>query len=81
MYRIIPWEIVRHILGQLDKLDQICLESGFKIFLVHVRGFNIFQGYWDDEENTNKVLDKSGWYDTGDTGVLRLVSHRARPCV
>ncbi|XP_055933207.1 medium-chain acyl-CoA ligase ACSF2, mitochondrial-like isoform X1 [Argiope bruennichi] len=31
-----------------------------------VRGHNTFLGYWDDEEKTAQVLDKTHWYHTGD---------------
>ncbi|MFD1427325.1 class I adenylate-forming enzyme family protein [Kroppenstedtia sanguinis] len=31
------------------------------------RGFHVFQGYWNNEEETKKVL-RDGWYYTGDAG-------------
>ncbi|GBN66099.1 Acyl-CoA synthetase family member 2, mitochondrial [Araneus ventricosus] len=39
-----------------------------------VRGHNTFLGYWDDEEKTAEVLDKTHWYHTG----ARLTSCLAR---
>lgn len=33
---------------------------------LEVRGENIFQGYWRDEERTQKVLRADGWFRTGD---------------
>ncbi|MDA7791448.1 AMP-binding protein [Opitutales bacterium] len=34
------------------------------------RGPNIFAGYWQDAEHSNKVLDENGWFKTGDLGRL-----------
>lgn len=35
-----------------------------------VRGPNIMQGYWNNTQATDEVLDKEGWLHTGDIGVL-----------
>ncbi len=37
---------------------------------VLVRGANVFQGYWENEDATRAVLDAQGWYHTGDLGEL-----------
>ena len=37
---------------------------------IHVRGPNVFAGYWEDPDATNAVLDGEGFYHTGDIGVL-----------
>ncbi|KAJ3440272.1 long-chain-fatty-acid--coa ligase [Anaeramoeba flamelloides] len=37
---------------------------------IWVRGFNVFQGYYKNEELTNQVLTKEGWFKTGDIGEI-----------
>ena len=32
------------------------------------RGGQVFAGYWDDEEATAAVLERDGWFHTGDLG-------------
>ena len=39
-----------------------------------VRGPLLFKGYLDDEENTNKAIDKDGWLHTGDVAMI-LTQH------
>lgn len=37
---------------------------------VHVRGGNVFRGYWNNEQATREALDEGGWFRTGDLGAL-----------
>ena len=37
---------------------------------VVVRGYNLMQGYFDDEAETRKTIDADGWLHTGDIGVM-----------
>jgi long-chain acyl-CoA synthetase len=49
---------------------------------VWVRGENVFQGYWNDDEASRAALTPDGWLRTGDVGVfdddgyLRLVDRK-----
>jgi len=35
-----------------------------------VRGYNVMQGYFNNDEETAKTIDKDGWMHTGDIGVM-----------
>jgi acyl-CoA synthetase (AMP-forming)/AMP-acid ligase II len=37
---------------------------------VWVRGYNIMQAYFDDQEETDKAIDADGWLHTGDIAVM-----------
>src|SRR6201995_4265126 len=37
---------------------------------VVVRGYNVMQGYFEDDEATAATIDSDGWLHTGDIGVL-----------
>jgi long-chain acyl-CoA synthetase len=37
---------------------------------VLAKGPNVFSGYWENEEATRAVLEKDGWYHTGDLGEI-----------
>lgn len=37
---------------------------------IWVRGYNVMQGYFDNEEETRKAITDEGWLKTGDVGVM-----------
>ena len=37
---------------------------------VLIKGENVFQGYWHNDEATREVFDEEGWFHTGDLGEL-----------
>ena len=37
---------------------------------VVVRGYNVMQGYFEDEDETRKTIDAEGWLHTGDVAVM-----------
>ena len=73
-----PWRNIRGSAGQplpetefkivdpISKTTQSIREQG----LVMVKGPQVMSGYLGKIEATNKVLDKDGWFDTGDLGML-----------
>jgi long-chain acyl-CoA synthetase len=40
-----------------------------------IRGPQVMKGYWQHPEETAKVLDKDGWFATGDIGVMEPTGH------
>jgi long-chain acyl-CoA synthetase len=55
------------MLGQLNGYDypsNLTTEEGEIV----AKGPNIMKGYWNNEEETRKVIDPDGWYHTGDVG-------------
>ena len=49
---------------------------------VCLRGENVFSGYYKNKEKTDEVLDKHGWYHSGDVGMwlpngtLRIIDRK-----
>lgn len=42
---------------------------------IHVRGPNVFPGYWEDPDATAAVLDADGWLHTGDLALVDDAGH------
>ena len=42
---------------------------------VYIRGYSLFDGYYNDPEKTAAVLDGEGWYHSGDIGALDEYGH------
>ena len=47
----------------------------FKKGLIMARGPQVMKGYYKDEAETQKMLDKDGWLNTGDLGWLTDTNH------
>lgn len=50
--------------------------SGVKVLIANdgeilVKGRNLMKGYFNKPDETNKVIDKNGWFHTGDLGELK----------
>ncbi len=47
----------------------------FQKGLVKVRGMQVMKGYYKDDAETANVIDKEGWFNTGDLGWLTAENH------
>ncbi|MFN8770142.1 MAG: AMP-binding protein [Neisseriaceae bacterium] len=52
-----------------DKDDQKVLPQG-ENGVIWVKGPQLMLGYWNNPEQTQKAIDKDGWFNTGDIGYL-----------
>ena len=53
-------------LGDEDGDDVLIGDSGE----LWVRGPNVFSGYWEDQEATDRAVDSEGWLRTGDVATV-----------
>ena len=58
-----------HVQVKLIDPEGRAVETGEKGELC-TRGYNVMQGYWDDEERTRECIDGAGWMRTGDLAVF-----------
>ncbi|MGP1587144.1 MAG: AMP-dependent synthetase/ligase [Treponemataceae bacterium] len=62
---------IRHVQVRIVDDNKKVLPKG-KRGLVQVRGDTVMKGYYKREDLTSKVIDKDGWFDTGDIGYLTV---------
>ena len=73
-----PWRNIRGSSGQplpQTEFQVVDLDTGiskrfYQSGLVKVRGPQVMNGYLGNQNATDKVLDKDGWFNTGDIGML-----------
>ncbi len=63
----LPWAIKIGTVGRALPGTEIKLSDDGEIC---VRGRNIFLGFWQKPEETQKVLSADGWFKTGDLGII-----------
>ena len=55
---------------------RICKDDGsiaddYVVGHIHIKGKNVTRGYYNNQKETEKVITKDGWLDTGDLGFMR----------
>ncbi len=67
-----PWRVRHETVGPpLPGVEHKILDANDQgVGEICVKGPNIFQGYFQNEEATAEVLDSEGWFKTGDMGLI-----------
>jgi fatty-acyl-CoA synthase len=72
-----PLEIKKNTVGtpwpgiKIKLIDQKMAEDGRFYGEICVNGYNVMQGYYNDQAATSCAIDEEGWLHTGDLGCIR----------
>ena len=58
----------KDVMSNPDSMGMIYPEQQYKVVdgELRIKGDNLMNGYWDDEDATNQIFDEDGWLKTGD---------------
>ncbi|HEB85116.1 MAG TPA: long-chain fatty acid--CoA ligase [Bacteroidetes bacterium] len=68
----LPWRVRHETVGPpLPEVEcRIDEPNEYNIGEICIRGPNVFQGYYKNDEATREVFDDEGWFHTGDLGII-----------